>query len=277
MPVLYLRENAGRWEVWAWDYFPAYHAHKANDAEGVFGTRLLDDCADLWQDDPTTMPPRQCQWQVATLPLPDSAYRAWRNTNRRGKKPRRDEERTPWLEAGTLTLTTGKLALVDGMTYPGGVEETLALPAGDYGIYLKMARFGDDCRVAGLRLLSSDLPAEFVCEKEALDEEIGIDTASIAVCELPDRAQVDPEEWDEVMLDASDYELCDAPEMQEYGLALFQFGGAVTLHTSTGFGDGLYPAFRLLADGEPTGVEVQFIGDEEEYPQQLRALCIEEK
>jgi hypothetical protein len=250
-PVLVLRTMPTGTDVcsWSWDS-PAL-------------TPLLDDVADLWRDDPRTLPPRRCQWQVEQVRLPRSAFMDYLEGPGAEDIPP-EGVRSGWLDVAMLELKSGGLALDEGLYYPALADAAVQLEPGNHALQVCCVQYTGDWRIGAVRLLRVGQDAASL-QREPLAE-ISIDSGCLALSERPSLLAVDPEERDEVLLAVNDYVTYEHPDQQAVGISLFAFGGAPTVVVNSGFGDGCYPAFALRDGKQALGVEVEFIAEGEAYP-----------
>lgn len=166
---------------------------------------------------------------------------------------------TDWAMVGSLMVTSGRVYVADSGQFPDEVVEVV-VTSGAHAVELRYLTFGDDRRVAGLRVRQS--PGDFK-HGESLGA-VNVDLGSILVC-------------DEV-LNVSAYQQRYADEKTRqrelenpYDSPLGFFRLPTTPSTAafgcdTGFGDGCYEIMELLSGGVRTGFEIVFIADDVVYP-----------
>lgn len=168
-------------------------------------------------------------------------------------------EFTDWLEFCTFTLVGPKCLIVDANFGPADIGVLVKLSPGKYLVQVKGVDYGGDKRIARLRLL---LPGR----EPSLGARLGktfTDTAMTGICDY----KVFGEAWSDDN-DAS-YEKVAAywKDGQELGVAVLdKKAGAVMPFVTSGFGDGTFPVYALVADGQRVGFEIEFIANGKPYP-----------
>jgi hypothetical protein len=138
--------------------------------------------------------------------------------------------------------------------------EIRTLP-GSYVVECKGVRYGQDRRVAGMRVFAVGSKAK----RGKKIGEIPVDFGGVSVLDIDtveDSINEDEEryeEWlDEILYDSDDYSSIKIHEWVPTGTKIPVVQG--------GFGDGVYNVYELMEEGNIVGLEIEFIRDGEEYP-----------
>ncbi len=169
-------------------------------------------------------------------------------------------QQTDWLDFCEFVLKGNKVLCVDAQFAPSAEDGLLVdLSPGKYLLQAKCVDYGGDKRVARLRLL----PKKIVASLGAQLGETWTDTAKTGVCDY----DVFSKAWgtDD---DASYEKISPAFETEKpFGKAtLDKASSAILPFLDSGFGDGTFPVFELVADGKRVGLEIQFIAEGTPYP-----------
>lgn len=168
-----------------------------------------------------------------------------------------------WLGFTQLDLSEGRLLICDLGFIPSEDDGLLVeLPAGRYEVQAKVMEYAGDQRVSRLRLAPSGIAA-------SLGEQLGetwTDTAQTSICDFTamsrhfEAAELDDDAFGE-QLDQTREEqgVCGVLELDAARRAVAPF-------VDSGFGDGTFPVFALIAGGQRVGVEIEFIAAETAYP-----------
>lgn len=170
---------------------------------------------------------------------------------------------TDWLEFCTLRLSAGRLLVCDAQFVPG--EESgmvVDLPPGEYTVEARVIEYkgwwSRDRRVSRARVYrNSSVPL--------LGRRIGqtwTDTAATGFCDYD--ALLRWSEGDEAFYHVVDRTMETADKC---GIAVYDAAtDAVVPYVTSGFGDGEFPVFELIAGGRRVGIEVEFIEPDAPYP-----------
>ena len=169
-------------------------------------------------------------------------------------------QQTDWLDFCQLVLKGNRVLCVDAQFAPSAEDGLLVeLSPGKYLVQAKCVNYGGDKRVSRLRLL----PKKIVATLGAQLGETWTDTAKTSVCDH----KVFSEAWGDD--DDTSYEKT-SPAFETdkpFGKAtLDKASDAVLPFVDSGFGDGTFPVFELLADGKRVGFEIEFIAEGKPYP-----------
>lgn len=159
-----------------------------------------------------------------------------------------------WTSVGELDVRGKRIYVGDSWAIAAD-SISFAMPPGRYVITAECFAFGTDGRVARVRGM---LPGRRH-DASRLEGEFGVDVGSAGVVDADsldrwaDENEEDFESWCQEFVDT---------RLEDQRVAgFFPCAGARVsmLHTSTGFGDGMYEAFTLLDGGEPVGFELVFL------------------
>ena len=165
-----------------------------------------------------------------------------------------------WLDFCEFSLRGSSILVVDASFVPSADDGLLIeLPPGKYKVQAQVLDYGGDRRPARLRV-------QLAGSNAALGAEIGktwTDTATTGICDF----EIFSAAWGEDN-DAS-FEII-RPALEDHhhhGLAVFDAAvGAVMPFLHSGFGDGNFPVYELVAAGQRVGFEVEFIREGKDYP-----------
>ena len=165
-----------------------------------------------------------------------------------------------WLDFCEFSLRGSSILVVDASFVPSADDGLLIeLPPGKYEVQAQVLDYGGDRRPARLRI-------QLAGSNAAMGAEIGktwTDTATTGICDF----EIFSAAWGEDS-DAS-FEIIK-PALEDnhhYGVAVLDANvGAVMPFLHSGFGDGTYPVYELVAEGRRVGFEVEFIPEGKAYP-----------
>lgn len=164
-------------------------------------------------------------------------------------------QESDWLPLTTLTPSHGKLAAADAILCGDTGRCIVEVPAGEYHVAAKVIAYEDETtRPSRIRAVS-DLPATLGSEIGS----IGVDhwRAAIFDPDAIDRAGATLTDDDGEALQRQ------IDDIDVLGLVQIATHPEAVLPTVfAGFGDGCYPVYELVRDGERVGLEVVFIGDD---------------
>jgi hypothetical protein len=165
-----------------------------------------------------------------------------------------------WLDFCPFVLRGSSFLVVDPSFVPSESDGVvLKATSGNYLLKAKVASYGQDHRIARLRVIQESA-------QPSLGEQVGetwSDTAMTSVCDLEAVKQVWGEDDDASFEKVSRY----FDEAGDYGIALLGGRSDPTIpFVSSGFGDGVFPVYELLEGGKVVGFEIVFIADAASYP-----------
>lgn len=171
---------------------------------------------------------------------------------------------TDWINLCELDLTGTKFLVVDANFVPSAKDGIMiSSTPGKYQVQIKGIDFSGDRRVSRLKaFLKSESPT--------IGNQVGetwTDTALTGIVDFESFSKV----WGDDD-DASYDKLQDKLESAEnFGVIKFDKAANVLMpFVSSGFGDGSFPVFELVSDGQVVGLEVEFISAETKYPFELK-------
>lgn len=160
-----------------------------------------------------------------------------------------------WCDVGTITVKSGRITAVDFgvMTDDRGVS--IDVPPGSYRVQVRLMGFGGSLGICDARVLPESAP---VIKRGLVLGNVFVDDAKLGFGDLADAA---------VGLTSDDIE-----QINEWSYWIIENFGSVaktelpskTIEMAcirTGFGDGSFPAFALVNDGNTVGMEIEFMKD----------------
>lgn len=159
---------------------------------------------------------------------------------------------TDWLDVGTLQVPTGSLCAVDPMMLNEDDGVVVKVPAGAYVVQAKAMDFNGHLRVSRMRaFLEGTTPTL----GQELDE-VGTDSASMAICDIKDIYDGFDEEYDDERADR----LMDI-DVEGGDIVTLKFGKKTMRFAvcESGLGDGAGPAFALKDGRKTVGIELEFM------------------
>jgi hypothetical protein len=164
---------------------------------------------------------------------------------------------SPWLDIETINLLSGQFSIGDTTYFPGG-QIFCDCPPGTYEVQTKMMDYGNDHRFGRLRAILRDQPSTM----ELLGD-ISVDFANVGICDYPlFLAATQPLAQDEELF----FSLYANKLNAAYGRIVLPADPRVAMiFVTSGWGDGGYSVYRLVAEQQTIGVEVEFIAPDEEY------------
>lgn len=169
---------------------------------------------------------------------------------------------TEWLGFTQLDLSDGKLLICDLEFLMIEEELLVELSSGRYEVQAKIMEYPGDRRVSRLRLLPAGVAA-------SLGEPLGetwTDTAQTSVWDVTAMTRAYERRG---MSDDALHDLVEKARDEQGRCGVLDLDaaqGAVAPFVDSGFGDGTFPVFALIADGRRVGVEIEFIAANEPYP-----------
>lgn len=130
---------------------------------------------------------------------------------------------------------------------------TIVLEPAQYRVEVRVADYGSECRIAGLRAIKAGTTP-------SLGTQLGeswADTATQGLCDaasFADAAEEDPENVAEAAMEVDAAAIIELPD------------GSPMFVVSCGFGDGEWPVFELVEGGQRVGLQVDFIAPGTEFP-----------
>jgi hypothetical protein len=187
-----------------------------------------------------------------------------------GCRPNLDDvggRESEWTEIAQLDLTSGKLIVGDVQFVPNLDDSLLVdLPSGTYSVQRKLVTYGQDTRVAALRVILLDATGD----REGQIGSTWTDTATMGVSDYSAAtgalSALGQDEFHDRVLSAV-HQATGEP----VGVVTWVRDHAEMPFAASGFGDGLYPVYELVTDGDRVGVEVEFIAQGTPYPFTARA------
>lgn len=170
-----------------------------------------------------------------------------------------------WEPFGRIQLDSGKLLIEDAGFTPSLVDGTLVeLPVGTYEVQRKLVVYGDDARNMGLRVI---LPDQAGSRGDRIGE-TWTDTGETAASDYERARSALRALGERVFYDryakVLEQESRRAPARSS-GLVDYE-DKPLLLFVSSGFGDGQFPIYELVAQDQRVGIEVQFIAPGTPYP-----------
>jgi hypothetical protein len=164
---------------------------------------------------------------------------------------------SPWLDIDTINLLSGQFSIGDPTYFPGD-QVFCECPLGIYLVQTKIMDYGSDRRFGRLRAILRNQPSTM-----ELIGDISVDFASVGICDHPlFLAATQPFAQDEEQF----FALYANKLNDAYGRIVLPADPRVAMiFVSSGWGDGGYPVYRLVAEQQIIGVEVEFIDPDEEY------------
>lgn len=158
-----------------------------------------------------------------------------------------------WMPLATWTYTGSTVWLGDACFW-SSEEDGLLIPLspGEYGVDVRVADYGSEFRIAGLRAVE-------VGSSPAIGAELGetwADTATQGFCDAASYTSATEESAEDVSEAATEL---DAGAIQLPS-------GHTMFVVSCGFGDGEWPVYELLDGNRRVGFQVEFIEPGEEFP-----------
>ena len=191
------------------------------------------------------------------MKLDDALQNAWTANPPKGSIGKE----STWLEFCSLQMSGNRHLIIDAEFAPSEADGLLVtLSPGHYCIQAKVIDYGTDKRVSRLRVGRDG-------HHSTVGQQIGTtwtDTAKTGVCDFETFWQAcggSVERAYEVIGDTLE-------QASSHGVAILDSSiGVVMPFVSSGFGDGEFAVFELVAtDGERVGIEIEFISPGEPYP-----------
>jgi hypothetical protein len=158
-----------------------------------------------------------------------------------------------WLSFCRLDISTGRLAIGDAQ-FAMIPDMLVKLPVGRYSVEVKIIEVNGQRIVSRLRLIRAGTRGKL----GRLLGETATDTAQTGVCDYDHFARV----W--VDFETSFEPIGEALHAAAMagdlcGIAILDAHlGAVMPFVTSGFGDGIYPVFKVIAGSKPIGVEIRY-------------------
>lgn len=160
-----------------------------------------------------------------------------------------------WCEVGIIEVTSGKLTAIDFGVMAASSGVTVDVAPGPYRVQGRIMSFEGSLGICAARGLPE--PVADAVRGDMLGK-VAVDVAKIAIADITEAAQG---------LTRDDMRAI-APQTRRFRKT---YGAVVTLDLpsklvrlsciASGFGDGKYPAFALMHNGEAVGMEVEFVKD----------------
>lgn len=162
-----------------------------------------------------------------------------------------------WLLVADIDMTSGEVWLGDPTLAPSLIDGIVVeLARGVYRVEMRIMDYGDDRRVSRFRLVLA------AADRTGLGAQIGMtgtDTALIGVIDNGAGAAFDSDETARIV----DRKLQSA---EWYARIRIDEPALDMVAISSGFGDGEYRVFEIRDQGARAGLEIEFIGPHEPYP-----------
>jgi hypothetical protein len=176
-----------------------------------------------------------------------------------------------WLDFCSLPVRSGKLAVFDPTLFDGPV---VLLSPGEYRVSVKVRAVGEIRQISRLRV-SGGLQSGQGHPPFGLHEILGTKIAEVGV----DFGQVGVADADAIYAAAEHLTVSDQEEIISSMNTLSLFGMIPWSRSDSlfmpwvvsGDGDGRYPVLELVVNGERVGIEVVFVGYDDELKQQCAA------
>jgi hypothetical protein len=157
-----------------------------------------------------------------------------------------------WCEVGTITITSGTLGVADFFVIPDGIQ--VPVPVGTFQVEVRLISFDGNFEIASARAWTGNVAPTQVGPQLG---EIGVDMAHVVFADFASitAAAGSPDE----LYDSLDRAPMNDPASVDQiwiGDQEFRFASCLS-----GFGDGNYAVFGLVAGGETVGLEVRFLAD----------------